>query len=173
MWLTKNEKQVLKLLLDNGKLSDTYLAKTLNISSQAVGRIRKVLEEDIIQKYSIELNPKMLGINIITISKINIDDPTTKNVEMFESIMLKEISNICILKMMVREGYYEIISGFKSIDDLNKIINDFKCSLFLDHKYSIMETNIIPLNYLLKNSGIELAKKFIDSCGTKHTEIDK
>jgi len=45
MWLTKNEKEVLKLLLSNGKLSDTSIAEKLDISTQATGRIRKRLEE--------------------------------------------------------------------------------------------------------------------------------
>ncbi len=31
MWLTKNEKKVLKLLIDNAKLSDTSIANKLNI----------------------------------------------------------------------------------------------------------------------------------------------
>ena len=43
MWLTKHEKEVLKLLLDDGKISDTSMAEKLNISTQAVGRIRKRL----------------------------------------------------------------------------------------------------------------------------------
>ena len=40
MWLTKHEKEVLKLLLEDGKLSDTSIAERLNISTQAIGRIR-------------------------------------------------------------------------------------------------------------------------------------
>jgi len=64
MWLTKNEKKVLKLLLDNAKLSDTYIAKKLNISSQAIGRIRKKLEEEIINGYILDLDYSKININM-------------------------------------------------------------------------------------------------------------
>jgi len=64
MWLTKNEKKVLILLIDNAKLSDTSIANQLNISSQAIGKIRRKLEEEIIEKYTIELNLKKLGLNL-------------------------------------------------------------------------------------------------------------
>ncbi len=65
MWLTKNEKSVLKLLIDNSKLTDTAIAQELNISSQAVGRIRKELEDELIKDYTIELDAKKIGIEIL------------------------------------------------------------------------------------------------------------
>ena len=43
--LTKNEKQTLKMLLDNGRISDVEMASKLKITTQAVGKIRKGLEE--------------------------------------------------------------------------------------------------------------------------------
>ena len=62
MWLTKNQKKVLKLLLDNAKLSDTSIANELNISSQAIGRIRKRLEEEMINGYTLELDLNKLEV---------------------------------------------------------------------------------------------------------------
>ena len=70
MWLTKNEKKVLKLLIGNAKLSDTSIANQLNISSQAVGQIRKKLEEEIIEGYTVNINPSKLGINVFVIGPI-------------------------------------------------------------------------------------------------------
>ena len=72
MWLTKNEKKVLKLLIDDAKLSDTFIANKLNISSQAIGRIRKKLEEDIIKNYTLELDLSELGINSFFMCKVKL-----------------------------------------------------------------------------------------------------
>jgi DNA-binding Lrp family transcriptional regulator len=58
MKLTKNEKTVLKLLLDNAKISDSAIAAKLKISSQAVGKIRRKLEKTVIDSYTVNLNYK-------------------------------------------------------------------------------------------------------------------
>ena len=61
--LTKNERAVLKLLLDNGRISDSDMAKKLKISTQATGKIRKKLErQGIIKDYSCSLDYKKMGI---------------------------------------------------------------------------------------------------------------
>ena len=62
--LTRNEKKTLNLLLENGRISDTEIAKRLKITKQAVGKIRRKLETlDIIKGYRVELDYGKLGIN--------------------------------------------------------------------------------------------------------------
>jgi len=68
MKLTKNEKKALKLLLDNSRISDSEIASKLNISSQAVGKIRRKLESSIINSYSLNLNYSKLGIQTFAIA---------------------------------------------------------------------------------------------------------
>ncbi|VVB67985.1 Winged helix-turn-helix DNA-binding protein [Candidatus Norongarragalina meridionalis] len=63
MELTKNEREILKLMLDNCRISDTAVAKKLMISPQAVGKIRKGLEKKgVIRGYSCELDFEAMGI---------------------------------------------------------------------------------------------------------------
>jgi Lrp/AsnC family transcriptional regulator, leucine-responsive regulatory protein len=176
MWFTKHEKEVLKLLLENGKLSDTSMAEKLKISTQAIGRIRKRLEEDVIKRYSIELDPKKLGLNIISLSKIKADNIIPKEVEILEKMIINEPKNISILKTMSGEGKYIIISEFKDLDELKKTIEDSKKQISQQYphvSYSIAETIILPLTSLLKNSYSDLYKEIIDSCGIKHPEMKK
>ena len=73
MELTKNEKKVLKLLIDNSRISDSDMATKLGISSQAVGKIRRKLESTVIDSYTINLNYPKMGITIfaVAIAKIN------------------------------------------------------------------------------------------------------
>ncbi len=64
--LTKNEKKTLKLLLENGRASDTDIADQLRITKQAVGKIRHKLEESsIIKRYSAELDFTKLGVGVL------------------------------------------------------------------------------------------------------------
>ncbi|MBU0460998.1 MAG: Lrp/AsnC family transcriptional regulator [Nanoarchaeota archaeon] len=70
MNLTQNEQKVLKYLIDDGRATDMEIAKKLNISSQAVGKIRKKLENDhIIVGYEAKLNFEKLGITTFAIAR--------------------------------------------------------------------------------------------------------
>ncbi|MEI7425022.1 MAG: Lrp/AsnC family transcriptional regulator [Candidatus Staskawiczbacteria bacterium] len=176
MWFTKHEKEVLKLLLENGKLSDTAMAEKLKISTQAIGRIRKRLEEDVIKRYSIELDPKVLGLNIISITKVKVEGILSKEIELLEKIMINELKNISILKTICGEGKYIIMAEFKDLDELNTTIENYKKQISQQYphvSYNLIETIILPLHSLLKDSHLELYKKMIDSCGVKHIEMKK
>ncbi|MEI6058479.1 MAG: Lrp/AsnC family transcriptional regulator [archaeon] len=169
MWLTKHEKEVLKLLLDDGKLSDTSMADKINISTQAVGRIRKRLEEDVITKYSVELDSKMLGMNIITIIKLKFNNLNSKILEEIEKTMIKDQNVINILKLTSGEGIYVLIAGFKDMEELDKVTKLYRETS--KNVYEIQEIIPLPLNHLLKNSKNDLYNYFIESCGVKHAEM--
>jgi Lrp/AsnC family transcriptional regulator, leucine-responsive regulatory protein len=68
MPFTKNEKKVLSLLLDNGRIADVDMAKQMHISTQAVGKIRKKLEDNnTIEGYTCQLNHEKLGLNVFAL----------------------------------------------------------------------------------------------------------
>jgi len=172
MWLTKNEKGVLKLLVANAKLSDTSIAKELNISSQAVGRIRERLEEDIIQKYTVNLDSKMLGVNIIAIIKMmfkNVENEDIKEIEK-EIINLPEV--LLFLKTMSGDEEHIIMMGFKDMEELERFSNEKKKNRKYYNHCIIKEIIPLPLNCILKSSYINLYNKMIDLCGIKHAEIN-
>jgi len=169
MWLTKNEKGVLKLLVANAKLSDTSIAKELNISSQAVGRIRERLEEDIIQKYTVDLDSKRLGINIIAIIKITFKSLENKNIEKIEKEIVTDWPEIVFcFKIMSGRNDYLILAGFQGMEELEKLMRENGKK----GDYIINEIIPLPLNCILKKSFIGLYNKMIDLCGTKHAEVD-
>ena len=67
--LTNNEKKTLKLLLQNGRATDTDISQDLKITKQAVGKIRKKLEETgIIRGYSPEVDYGKMGISTFAIA---------------------------------------------------------------------------------------------------------
>ena len=87
MQLTRNEKRVLKLLVDNAKLSDISMANKLNISGQAVGKIRHYLEQNIIKKYTLtKIKEKALEYDIShnQIKKDELLDKINRDIEIWK-----------------------------------------------------------------------------------------
>ncbi len=73
MDFTKNERKVLGLLLDNGRVTDIAMASQLKISTQAVGKIRKKLEDTgVIEGYSCSLNFEKLGLQSFSLEVIRL-----------------------------------------------------------------------------------------------------
>ncbi len=66
--LTENDKVVLKKILDSKRIPDSDIAKTMNLSPQAVFKIRNKLEScGIIQGYMPIVDFKKIGINVMII----------------------------------------------------------------------------------------------------------
>ncbi|MGD9276883.1 MAG: Lrp/AsnC family transcriptional regulator [Candidatus Pacearchaeota archaeon] len=172
MWLTKNEKKVLKLLIEDGKLSDTTISNKLNISSQAIGRIRKKLEEEIIKGYTLELDLPKLGINSFFICKGKLT-PEARRIDKkeIEKEILENKNIITLFNLIGDECSYVLIGGFRNIDELNEFFFDKKMSGI----HSLITcTDLKPLNSkcILKNDLNSLYAKAVDELGIKMTKID-
>jgi len=71
--LTRNDKYVLRYLIDHGKVSDSEIAKKLHVSPQAVLKIRNKLDKlGIIEGFKPRINYKKLGINVMALAAIRI-----------------------------------------------------------------------------------------------------
>ena len=173
MWLTKNEKKVLKLLIDDAKLSDTSIANKLKISSQAIGRIRKKLEEDIIKGYTVELDLKMLGLNTVSVTKYGI---TQKGLELDEEEIENKISsipnNVTILRLSTGNNSYEVNRICSSLDECEML--EKEKSLIFEGNKILERLNVerIPLSNQIKSDINSLLHKAIDDLGTKSTKIN-
>lgn len=78
--LTENEKSVLKKILDHQKIPDSHIAESMNLSPQAVFKIRTKLEDvGIIKGYMPIVDFKKLGINVMTLIIIRLSSQIWKN----------------------------------------------------------------------------------------------
>lgn len=170
MWLTKNEKRVLKLLLDNARISDTHIAEKLNISSQAVGRIRRNLEEEIVDKYNLDLNFSKIGLNVFIICKAKLTQSGEKFGKLnVEKKLIDEPNIILLCKLLSEEFPYFFIARFKNIQDLS----DFFSNGRELHKYvKFGEMSPLDTKNILKQDSKQLIIKTIENLGTKSTKID-
>ena len=66
--LTANDRNVLKKILDNKRIPDSDIAKSMNLSPQAIFKIRKKLEDvGIIKGYAPIIDFKKIGINVLLV----------------------------------------------------------------------------------------------------------
>lgn len=73
MKLTKNEQEVLKRIIEQGRISDTEISEDLAVTQQAVNQIRKRLEdENIIKGYMPVINFEKIGIRLLNFVGIEI-----------------------------------------------------------------------------------------------------
>lgn len=155
--LTKNEKFVLKELLDNGRVSDTSIAKKLKISTQAVRKIRKKFENNkIIKKYSAIIDYGKIGIKAFAIVQLKIIEKDIKTkMDLFESPNI-----IGSFKLPETNVTNIFIAGFSSLEELDNYFAKIK------KKYSglieIQKINVFSNIGLMKNSPAELLKKKIE-----------
>jgi len=168
MWLTKNEKKVLKLLVDNAKLSDTSIAHKLNISSQAIGKIRRKLEENVIKKYTLELDLEKLNLNLFIIGKVSVHDGEDIKIEEAEKRLKEVAHNIGIFKLFSGEHGYIFISLYNDLKDLKNFIEDEHKTQKVAPFIKIDEMYGVPIGNVLKHSCGDVLNYAIDKLGTKH-----
>jgi DNA-binding Lrp family transcriptional regulator len=163
MWLTKNEKKILKLLIDNAKLSDTSIAQELNISSQAVGRIRKKLEEEVIKKYSIELDLEKLGLKSLSSIEAHYNKEHEKEIKEKLPMCPKMIK---IIKLAKGTHKYKMLRLDFNLEECEK------CKLGICELFEITNIDTIPISNIIKNDINPLFHKAIDELGTRTTKVE-
>lgn len=163
--LTKNEKKTLKLLIDNGRISDTDIAEYLKVTKQAVGKIRRKLEDNgIIMRYSAELDYHKLGISVFALANVISNPRCGKDDQSCQQHFAK---NPFVIKMckLPEQNRFSVFYGFR---DLMEMENYLKDSMLKDtptsHNtcFSQSSLKIFPGCNILKNNTQDLLSKVID-----------
>lgn len=166
MKLTKNEKRMLKLLLEDAKISDSAIAKRLKISNQAVGKIRRKLEGSIIESYTVNLNYSRLGINAFAIALAKITDiGLAKGEEKVEGALLSTPHVIQILRLPHGSYTHALVYGFRDIAELDEFFHSPEQKRILHNYIENKELFTFSHNSFVKNSPNLLFHKIIDELG--------
>ncbi len=139
--LTKNEKRILNLLLDNARVSDAELARETGISTQGARKIRLKLEKEYIAGYRTIVDYKKIGIDIFAVALVSITEPgilSDKNIIGAFEVNEGELTHILVL-------------GFKDIEELDR----FKM------KAHVQKIHVLSRSKFLKNSPMELLKDML------------
>ncbi len=130
--LTKKERDVLRNLIKDGRVSDTAISKSLNVTQQAVHQMRKRLEDSgIIEGYMPIINFKKVGITMFHFVGVKINPALWKKFSEFE--INKKLCEIPFLFMAFRipssEISYLLIFGFKNIEEEELFTKKLETSL--------------------------------------------
>ena len=81
--------KILAALKENGRATSSEISKKVSLSVPAVAeRIRKLEQSHVIERYTVKLNQKALGYNLMAFILVNIDVP--ENVESFRRQIIQE-----------------------------------------------------------------------------------
>jgi len=163
MNFTKHEKEIIKLLLENGRMTDMDIAGKLKISAQAVGRIRgKLKDNGIIEGYSCNLNFEKIGINMFCLCLIQLKNKFYKNKKNHEAIEFFKNIPATIFSCMPSTSEISVISiyGFRDAKEMERY-----CYLIKSRMYEYIEfIGIYPFSpgNLVKNSPNQLINLILD-----------
>jgi len=162
--LTKNEKKVLKILLQNSRTTDSEIGTELKISSQAVGKIRRKLESTIISGYGLNIDFSKLGIQTfaISVARLTMAGLDKGGLEV-EQLLLENPHILHVYRLPKGSSTHILVYGFS---DINEFDNFFSASRMRDelHKFlEIQDLYTFSHNSLIKSSSLQLFNKVIDN----------
>lgn len=117
MQLDETDAQILKVLVDNARLSSRQIAQKCGVSvGTALSRIRKMEEEGVIKSYSAVLDHERLGYELTVVTEITVSKG--RLLEMENEIA--RIPNVCCVYDLTGLADAAIIAKFKNREDLSK-----------------------------------------------------
>lgn len=170
--LSKNERSVLKILVENSRTCDSEIANKLNISSQAVGKIRKKLEENIIESYSVNLKYEQLDVKTfaIAIAKITPEGFEKGHLEV-EAKLLNDDNIIQVYRLPRGTETHIIIMGFKDISELDKYFHSEEKISEIHQYIQTKELFTFSHNSIIKNNPKQLLNMAINQINKYDSEI--
>ncbi|OYT27353.1 MAG: hypothetical protein B6U97_01905 [Candidatus Altiarchaeales archaeon ex4484_96] len=166
MKLTRNDRRVLGFLIENGRSSDAEISRELNITPQAVGKIRKKLEEEkIIKGYNTEVDYKRLGINVLAIALFKFT-PESRKTLLTEQDINERIKGPNIIRFYrIPEGdvTHIVTYGFRSLEELDNYFHILQTER--GHISEIKKLFILSAKSQRKNTDKELIIKVLKETG--------
>ncbi len=143
MKLDRIDRKILSLLQRNARISNAELAERVNLSpTPCLRRLRKLQDSGLIERYTVILDQKALGLQMSAFVFVSLEKNTRENGEAFESALedLAEVTECCVvagrhdyvLRVVTRslEDYerflkerlaeVEVIAGLESMIILNQ-----------------------------------------------------
>ena len=166
MKLTKNEKKVLKLLLDNSRVSDSAIAVQLKISSQAVGKIRRKLESSLIKGYSADLHGPKLGIRTYVFALAKLTEKGMDQGELeVERSLLQNPHIVSVYRIPKGNVTHLIMCAFHNLTEYDDFFHSAKIKREIHRFLEIKEVYAFSHHSVLKNDFSQLLHKAIDTWG--------
>ena len=153
--LTENDRDVLKQILDSKKISDSDIAKTMNLSPQAIFKIRNKLEDvGIIKGYMPIIDFKKIGINIMLVLIIRFTSKMWNNFtdDQITDKIAKTPYVIYAYRVSEEKASHILILGFRDTNQkeeyITQIQTKFSEDVIINSSYTFSVDKIITQNPL-------------------------
>ena len=137
--MDKIDQKILSELSEDSSISIPKLAEKINANSSVVySRIKRLLKNKLIERFTIEVNDKKLGYGVKSLTGINMDSKQRDNViqELFKISGVREVSEVTgrfdILVTMHAKNLHDMYSVVS--DDIGKIDGIISSESFIEMK---------------------------------------
>ena len=115
------DQKILSELSKDSSISIPKLAKKINVNSSVVySRIKRLVKNKLIERFTIEVNNKELGYSVKSVTGINMDSKQRDNViqELFKVPGVREVSEVT--------GRFDILVTMyaKNLNDMYSVVSD-------------------------------------------------
>lgn len=167
MKLTRNEKRVLKFLIENGKTTDTEMARKMGITTQAVGKIRRLLEEEgVIKGYSTIVDYEKLDITVFAVAMFRIIPESWKTLteeDVKERVRGPHIINF--YRLSEGDVTHILVYGFRNLAELDNYFHVLQTER--GHISQLRRLYVFSTKSIMKDTPKELLYKVIDEAGAE------
>ena len=119
--LDETDRTILRLLQEDGTLSNAKLAERLSLSvTPCWRRIRRLEEEGFIDGYQANLNRRKLGFGVLAFVQLSFDIHTDDSANRFEKAVLS-VSGSAVLPQDYRQGRLPAASGVRGPGFLRRV----------------------------------------------------
>ena len=171
--------QILSMLLDNCRESDRQIGKKIGISGNAVkSRIQKMIQNNVIEKFTLKIEPPVLGYNVVYIVISGQDlNQILKQVKLIGEpfFVVPCIGDITVCSIVIKENVKAKIELAKKIMKDVRVLSIFEAQN-PGIRSDLTKTDLEIINVLLENPRArldEIAKATSLSTKTITRSLDK
>ena len=140
--LDKIDRNILKLLQDDGRISNVKLAETIHLSpTPCLERVKRLEKEGFIMNYVAILDPKMLDAALVSFIEVSLDRTTTRALDHFRDVVL-DMDEVQECHMVAGGFDYLIKVRTRDMDHYRRFLGE-QLSVIEDisstHTYVVME----------------------------------
>jgi DNA-binding Lrp family transcriptional regulator len=160
--LSLNERRVLSILVQDGRGSNTRMAKSMGITPQAVGKIQDKLErEGIIRGYSAQVDYEKLGVDVFAVALFRFKSGSWTRLE--KQDIRERVKGPHLIRMYrFSEGdiTHMVVYGFRSLKELDNYFHVLQTER--GHISELKKIYALSADSVMKDSPAELIQKVLD-----------
>lgn len=148
------DRKLLRELQRNSKITNTELAKLVNLSpTPCLERVKRLQEQGYIERYTAILNPDKLGYNLLAFIEITLDR-TNRNVFDEFAVFVKQIDAIQECHMIAGGFDYLVKARFKTMKEYRQFLG----TTFGNHTAILSTKTYVVMESVKENSPLAIVK---------------